>query len=147
MIRALTFLSALLMASSGAFAGEAPVYTGLFSNTGAGGYDPVSYFQAGQPVKGSTEYTTEYEGTSWRFANAENLKLFQADPVRYAPVYGGYCAWAVGHGKLAKGDPLQWSIVDDKLYLNYNDPFKKRWLKDANALIQQGNANWPAVLK
>ncbi len=135
------------MASSASFADEDPIYTGLFSNTGAGGYDPVSYFQAGQPVKGSDEYTTEYKGATWRFANAENLKLFQADPMRYTPVYGGYCAWAVSHGKLAKGDPLQWSIVDGKLYLNYNETFKKRWLKDTKTHIRQGVANWPAVLK
>ena len=77
-----------------ALAGEAATYTARFSNTAVGGYDAVSYFQGGG-VEGSKDHATEYLGAEYRFSSAENLALFEADPGKYAPQYGGYCAWAV----------------------------------------------------
>ena len=82
----------------------------------------------------------------WHFASAENRDRFAASPERYAPQYGGYCAWAVSQGYTASGDPLQWKIVDDKLYLNYDSEVQKKWLKDIPGLITKANQNWPAVL-
>ena len=101
MNRFLMFVTIALLYTTSALASESPVYTGLLSNTGAGGYDTVSYFESGQPTKGSSEYTTQYQGATWRFANAENLARFKENPERFAPVYGGYCAWAVSQGDLA----------------------------------------------
>ncbi len=103
-----------------AFAKDAPVYTGTFSNTAVSGYDTVAYFTQGKPVKGSTEFRTTYNGAEWRFASAANLAKFRANPGRYAPQYGGYCAWAVSQGYTASGDPTVWKVVGGKLYLNYN---------------------------
>lgn len=128
-------------------AGQDQVYTSLFSKFAVGGYDPVAYFALGKPVEGSSEHTYEYKGATWRFSSAENLALFKKDPDRYAPQYGGYCAWAVAQGKTAKGDPLNWSIVDGKLYLNYNDEIQSRWEKDIPGFIEAGNRNWPRVLE
>ena len=81
------------------------------------GYDPVAYHQDGKPVKGSDEYEYTWKGAKWRFASAEHRDLFEADPDRYAPRYGGYCAWAVSQGYTASVNPQNaWSIVEGKLY-------------------------------
>ncbi|MEP3561116.1 MAG: YHS domain-containing (seleno)protein [Marinobacter sp.] len=68
-------------------------------------------------------------------------------PSRFAPAYGGYCAWAVAQGYLAKGDPQHWTIRGDRLYLNYSQSIQDRWLKNPDGFIQQANANWPEVLE
>lgn len=147
MKRLLVFVTFALLFTSNAFPSEPPVYTGLLSNTGAGGYDTVSYFESGEPARGSTRFTASYKGASWRFANAENLRRFQQDPARYVPAYGGYCAWAVSQGYLAKGDPKHWAIRGGRLYLNYDESVQNRWLQDPEGFIQQADANWPAVLQ
>ncbi|SFR54599.1 YHS domain-containing protein [Marinobacter daqiaonensis] len=147
MDRLLTFITITLLFVGNALAGEPPVYTSLLSNTGAGGYDTVSYFESDAPVKGSARHTTEYKGATWRFANADNLARFEADPTRYAPAYGGYCAWAVSQGYLAKGDPKHWAIRDGRLFLNYDEAVQQKWLKDPEGFIRQADANWPTVLE
>ncbi len=147
MTKRLALITFVLCLATGAFAAEPAVYTGLLSNTSAGGYDTVSYFEAGRATKGSSDYTTEFQGATWRFANAENLARFKANPERFAPVYGGYCAWAVAQGYLAKGDPQHWTIRNDRLYLNYSQSIQNRWLKNPDGFIQQANANWPSVLE
>ncbi len=147
MIKILLLLIIGLFTAGNALADEDPVYTGLLSNTGAGGYDTVSYFKTGEPTKGSTKYTTEYMGATWRFSTAENLALFEEDPERFAPAYGGYCAWAVSQGYLAKGDPQHWAIRDRRLFLNYDESVQNRWLKDTEAFIRQADGNWPEVLE
>ncbi len=90
-----------------ALAGKAEIYTGLVSGTGAGGYDVVSY-QSGTPVEGKAEFSTSWKGAEWRFASAANRDTFSAAPEKYAPQFGGYCAWAVSQGYTAKGDPKVW---------------------------------------
>ena len=127
-------------------AAKALFYTGLLSGTAVGGHDPVAYFQHGKPVKGSSRHSTEWKGVTWRFASAENLATFKAAPQRYAPQYGGYCAWAVGQGYTAKGDPNQWTVVDGKLYLNYSAGVRETWRQDIQGNIAKANANWPEVL-
>lgn len=129
-----------------AFAKDAPVYTGTFSNTAVSGYDTVAYFTQGKPVKGSTEFRTTYNGAEWRFASAANLAKFRANPGRYAPQYGGYCAWAVSQGYTASGDPTVWKVVGGKLYLNYNQEIGAKWSKNIPGFIRAGDANWPKVL-
>lgn len=146
MNRPCMLMAIALLFTASAMASEPPVYTGLLSNTGAGGYDTVSYFETGQPTKGASDYTAEYQGATWRFASAENLARFKDNPERYAPAYGGYCAWAVSQGYLAKGDPEHWSIRDGRLYLNYNQAVQDRWLKDTDGFIRQADVNWPKVL-
>jgi len=125
---------------------KAPIYTSLFNNTAVSGYDAVSYFQDSGPVEGKKDFSTEYEGATWLFSSQENLDIFKAEPTKYAPQYGGYCAYAVGVGSTAKGDPLQWYIEDDKLYLNINKSIRKKWLDDIDNYIKTGDENWPKVL-
>ena len=121
---------------------EAPVYTGLFSNTALQGYDPVAYFTEGKPVKGSKDFTADYMGATFQFASAANRDAFQADPAKYAPQYGGYCAWAMADGKYAKGDADFWKIVDGKLYLNYNAGIQKKWNADVPGFIEKADTHW-----
>jgi len=111
------------------------------------GTDPVTYFSEGKPVTGSAEYTTDWNGATWHFASAENRDLFVGDPERYAPQYGGFCAWAVAEkGKLYSTQPKNWSIVNDKLYLNYNNNIQAKWEKNISGFITEGDRRWPEIL-
>ena len=110
-----------------AMAMTAPIYTGLFDKVAVSGYDPVAYFRTNMPVKGSSEFKAEHQGAEFHFADAADLAAFKADPARYAPQYGGYCAWAVSQGGTASADPKVWRIVDGKLYLNYSKSVGQKW--------------------
>ncbi|MEM6355700.1 MAG: YHS domain-containing (seleno)protein, partial [Pseudomonadota bacterium] len=90
-----------------ATAAEDPVYQS-FLGTAIDGTDPVAYFTEGKPVEGSSDFTHEWNGATWRFSSAENRDLFAGDPEKYAPQYGGYCAWAVAQGYTASTDPEAW---------------------------------------
>ena len=111
------------------------------------GYDPVAYFTAGKPVKGNKKYKVEWNDAKWLFSSQENADLFKADPSKYAPQYGGYCAYAVSQGITASIDPDAWAIVDGKLYLNYSQSVQKRWDADRPTYIADADKNWPEILK
>jgi len=123
-----------------------PIYTGTFSSLALKGHDPVAYFTEGRPALGSKQFEHEWNGATWRFASARHRDLFRADPERYAPQYGGYCAYAVAHGGTAPGDPEVWKIVDDKLYLNVNRDIAQEWAKDIPGFIATADAKWPGIL-
>ncbi|MEM8797758.1 MAG: YHS domain-containing (seleno)protein [Pseudomonadota bacterium] len=111
------------------------------------GYDPVAYFTDGKPVKGSNSLTTEWNGAKWSFASAENLATFEAAPAKYAPAFGGYCAWAVANGYVASTVPEAWDIVDGRLYLNFSLNVRTRWRVDVPGHVRSGNRNWPQIRK
>ncbi len=138
-------LSLVLFTTQSAFAKQ-PIYTSIFSSAAVSGYDPVAYFTEGTPVKGSDAFTTEHQGADWYFSSAKNLAAFKANPNLYAPQYGGYCAWAVAMNTTAKGDPLQWHIQNDKLYLNVNAEIRAEWLADIDNMITRADTNWPKVV-
>lgn len=123
---------------------------GLFNrisgNLGAKGYDVVAYQTLGKPTPGSAQFEQAHGGVTWRFANAEHLALFKADPATYLPQYGGFCSWAVAQGKLADIDPVHgWKVVDGKLYLNYSASVQKSWAADIPGFIAKANVNWPKL--
>ena len=122
-----------------------PINATFFGDVAIEGTDPVAYFTEGRPVEGTKAHSLEYMGATWRFASAENKAAFEADPEKYAPQYGGYCAWAVSQGYTAGIDPDAWTIVEGKLYLNYNESVMKTWLADRDALIDRADANWPGL--
>jgi YHS domain-containing protein len=146
LIVALGLAFAALAPAAPALAEQAPVHTGLFSNVAVGGYDPVAYFTDGHPVRGSAQFKTTYQGFEYRFASAEHLAAFRANPTHYLPQYGGYCAWAVAQDRTAPGDPNYWRIVDGKLYLNYNAEIQHRWEANTSGFIRDANSHWPSVL-
>lgn len=129
-----------------AFAAQPTHYTGLVKGVAVGGYDPVAYFTQKTAVPGRPDITARHDGVEWRFASPEHRTLFLANPARYIPQYGGYCAWAVSQGYTAKGDPRAWTVVGDKLYLNYDKGVQKDWEKDIPGHVRKGDANWPKVL-
>lgn len=110
------------------------------------GYDPVAYFTQGKPILGDPAFEVEHEGVRWRFANAEHARAFEAEPARYMPRFGGYCAWAVAaKGEAYPVDPMAWKIVDGALYLNFNADIQAAWEKDIPGFIREGRENWPQV--
>lgn len=122
-----------------------PINSTTFGGLAVDGYDPVAYFTAGKPMEGSKEFSFEWRGATWRFASAANRDLFAAAPEKYAPQYGGYCAWAVSQGYTADADPQAWKIVDGRLYLNYDKKVQATWEKDTALLIRKADENWPKL--
>jgi YHS domain-containing protein len=106
------------------------------------GYDAVAYFTQGKAVKGSKKFSAQYLGKKWRFSSQEHKVLFEASPDKYAPQYGGYCAFAIANDKLAPIDPQAFTVVNNKLYLNYSKSVRKRWAKDIPGYIADGDENW-----
>lgn len=123
-----------------------PVNKSFFGGVAIDGYDPVAYFTDGEPVEGKKGFSHAWNGATWRFASAEHRDLFAAEPERYAPQYGGYCAWAVARGKTAGIDPEAWKIVDGKLYLNYSKKIQRRWEQDIAGNIMAADESWPELL-
>lgn len=123
-----------------------PTYTALFSDTAIRGYDTVAYFTEGKPVEGDAKYSTTYSEAKWLFASQENLDLFLAEPEKYAPQYGGYCAYAVSQNKTASIKPELFTIVDGKLYLNYSKSINQKWSADKANFIRLADKNWPKLL-
>jgi hypothetical protein len=111
------------------------------------GYDAVGYFSEGKPVPGDPKHVHEWMGARWRFASASNLGLFKANPVKYAPQYGGYCAYGVSQGHLVGIEPDKFKILDGKLYLNYDADVQATWLKDPAGYVRQADARFKALLK
>lgn len=109
------------------------------------GYDVVAYFTEHKAVKGLKEFTTLHAGEAWYFASAENLKTFKVSPEKYVPQFGGYCAYGMSRGYKAKTDPEAWTIVEDKLYLNYNLEVRNIWNEKQREFINKANSNWPTV--
>ncbi len=136
---------ALTLLSAVANADQPAVFTGR-GEFAIRGYDTVAYHTEEKPVKGNNNYTAQYNGASWRFASADNRDIFLTDPEKWAPKYGGYCAWAVSNNYTASTDPDAWSIVDNTLYLNYSRSVRKKWSKDIPGNIRKADANWPEVL-
>ena len=114
-------------------------------NAAIGGYDAVAYFKEGKPVKGLTEFSVSYKGATWLFANKANADVFKATPENYAPQYGGYCAYGCSQGHKAKTSPDAWTIVDGKLYLNYNKDVRTKWRESEKERIDKADKNWPGL--
>jgi YHS domain-containing protein len=136
-----------------ALAAQPPINTlkdsilGGHGDAAINGYDTVAYFTENKPVKGSDAFTTEYMGAKWKFASKANLELFKADPAKYAPQYGGYCAYGVSQGHLVKVEPDKFTVLDGKLYLNYDAGVQATWIKDPKGYNKLADEKFPALLK
>ena len=125
------------------FAQKAEVFNP--SNEAIRGYDPVAYFTEGKPVKGNEKLSYQWKNANWFFATKQNLDLFTKNPEKYAPQYGGYCAYGLSEGHKAPTDPNAWTIVDGKLYLNYSLDVKEKWKQDQKQRIVKADKNWPQL--
>lgn len=112
------------------------------------GYDPVAYFTEGRPMKGTKHYAYDWLGATWYFANAKHRDLFKADPIKYAPQYGGHCSRGAYAGKIFAGNPTAWRIINGKLYLFYSERTLAKFDKDSagqKGQIDKADANWPKL--
>jgi YHS domain-containing protein len=109
------------------------------------GYDPVAYFKESKPVKGQAQLSYTWKQAKWHFTSQQNLEDFKRNPEKFAPQFGGYCAYGMAEGHKAPTSPDAWTILDDKLYLNYNKNVKELWDKDRPGNIEKANKNWPTV--
>jgi YHS domain-containing protein len=111
------------------------------------GHDPVAFFKDNKPVRGKDDLRFEYKGSTFVFANADNRAAFAADPEKYAPQYGGYCAFGTARGYKADIDPATFTVIDGRLYLNYNTQVQREWAADRARFIRQADERWPTVTK
>ena len=126
------------------------VMAGAFNETNGvaiEGFDPVAYMSEKKAVKGSAEFTRVFKGSVFQFKSAENRDAFSANPQKFAPQYDGYCAYGVSRGYKAATSPDAFTVVNGKLYLNYNNEVKTMWTKDMPGLIDKADSNWAAVEK
>ncbi len=115
------------------------------STPGISGYDPVAYFTEGKATKGSGYHVAEHEGITYVFANQEHRDMFMANPEKYVPAYGGYCAYGVAVGKKFVSDPEAWKIVKGILYLNLDKDIQNKWAQDIPGYITKAEANWETI--
>jgi len=106
------------------------------------GYDPVAYFTAGEPTPGKPEFEAVFDRARYRFASGENMALFESDPERYAPQYGGSCTMGMSFGMKVEADPMMWRIIDDKLYVFAGETGPEHADEDASAMIEKADSNW-----
>jgi YHS domain-containing protein len=151
--RSLLAGSSALLFSLASRAAQPPVNTlknsifGGRTDTAINGYDTVAYFTANKAVMGKDAYSLDWMGAKWKFASQANLDLFKANPEKYAPQYGGYCAYGVAQGYLVKVEPEQFTVRDGKLYLNYDADVQAMWLKDPAGYIKTADTQFPALLQ
>ncbi len=140
------WIAAFCLALPSSAAAIAPVYS-TYLGGAIRGYDPVAYFTEKKPVQGKSAFSHKWKGATWYFASGKNRDLFRAAPEKYAPRYGGYCAYAVSQGYTASIVPEAWKIVDGKLYLNYSKSVQRTWEQDIPGYIASADKNWPRILK
>lgn len=153
-------LAALALSSAVIVGAVVPASAGADVNTATGlvlangkpapglavhGYDVVAYHTAGKPVRGDAKFAIVHNEATYRFASEDNLNAFKANPAKYEPAYGGYCAFGVSVGAKFDGDPNYWKIVDGKLYLNLDNGIQQKWLSDVPAAIKKADATWPSI--
>jgi YHS domain-containing protein len=111
------------------------------------GYDPVAFFSQNTPVKGKPEFKSTDQGATYYFASAENKALFDKEPAKYEPAFGGYCAYGVSRNKLVEIDPEASQVVDGRLLLQYSKSVRDNFNKDTQGNLAKANANWPGLVE
>ncbi len=111
------------------------------------GYDPVAYFTDGKPVRGNASFTSVLGGARYQFASADHKTLFDANPAKYAPAFGGYCAYGASKGHAAPTSPDAWQILNDRLILNYDRDVQGLFNQDRAGNLKQADANWPGIVQ
>lgn len=134
------------LVSALAHAGAPEVNLGHFNKLAMNGYDVMTYWRGGKPLEGKKEISASYNGATWVFISEENRARFLENPAKYAPQYGGYCAYAASRNAVADVDPFAWRIWKDKLYLNYSSRVRRQWASDIDENIAKANKFWPKLL-
>lgn len=140
-------ISITLLFSVSAFAADDPIETGTFNNYAIYGYDTVAYFTQNKAVKGDKKIAYEWRKAEWHFSSQENLEMFKNDPEKYAPQYGGYCAYAMSDGRLVGVDEDAFTILDGQLYMNYSKSVMKEWRSNSKQFIEEADALYPTLVE
>lgn len=135
----------VLLAAPMASAG--PALVSSHEGLAAEGQDVVTFFSSDGPVAGVQSHAIMWRGAIWRFASAQNLALFEANPHAYAPQFGGYCAYALSQGIVKRGDPGLFVISDGRLFLLNNPRALARWQAEQDKLLIKAEGHWPRILK
>lgn len=135
----------ILVLFSAAVSAQHPVYRATLDGPAIGGYDTVAYFTVGEAVPGSADFQVRWRDTDWYFSNEKHRALFEADPERYAPQFGGYCAYGVAKQHLYKVDPHAFTVVDGKLYLNNTLTIQSKWQSQPRHFIRLAEGLWPQL--
>ena len=146
LLRIVIATSAITLVSASLLARAAPSINVSRGNLAVHGYDVVAYAVTGTAARGHVEFEYRWQNAVWRFVTAAHRDEFARAPERYAPQFGGYCAWAVSRGYTADVDPEAWKIVEGKLYLNYSKRVQRMWEQDIPGNIAKATANWPGAL-
>jgi YHS domain-containing protein len=133
--------AALMMMSACSNESDVPLTVNV-TEIAINGFDPVSYFNADRPAKGTEEFEYTWKDVTYQFSSKDNLELFKSNPAKYAPQYGGYCAFAMSRGDYSRINPESYAIVNDKLYLTYNRDIKNAWLQDKENYISMADRIW-----
>ena len=144
MKRLVLSLAVVVLLCDSSIAQKSPVF--IHSGKAIRGYDPVSFFLDGKPIPGKEELTWNWNSANWYFSDQAHLDSFKLNPERYAPQYGGYCAYGVYEGHKAPTDPNAWRIVDGKLYLNYSLKVRELWNDKKEEKIIIANSNWSGII-
>lgn len=139
----LSFFSVLVMTAGSLYAQKSAVF--VSDGKAIRGYDPVAYFTAGKPAKGTDQFVYTWNNAKWYFSSQKNLDLFKAHPEKYAPQYGGYCAYGLSRGYKASIVPEAWTIDNGKLYLNYSLSVREDWDKNRKERIAKADKYWPEI--
>ncbi|MNX71643.1 hypothetical protein D3C86_1029680 [compost metagenome] len=102
----------------------------------------MAFFKNAEPIKGKDSISYTWKDVKWLFVNRENMESFKADPERFAPQYGGYCAYGTADGHKAPTQTETWTIIDKKLYFNYSNKVKELWNTDQKRFIEKADKNW-----
>ena len=140
-LRCATLALSLSLCSAASLAGEFHEKNGVAIQ----GFDLVAYFTEGKPVRGSPDHQAVYKGSTFHFSSQANRDAFAADPTRYAPQYGGFCAFGTAGGYKAATHPSAFTIVGNRLYLNYNEAVQKKWRADVAGYVKSADGKWPDV--
>lgn len=143
-MKKISFIAAgILLVALSATAQQSPVFEK--SDKAIRGYDPVAYFTQNKPVPGKEEFVYSWNNSNWYFSSQLNLNLFKTNPEKYAPQYGGYCAYGLSNGYKASTVPEAWTIENGKLYLNYSIKVREMWDKNRQERIEKADKYWPGI--
>jgi YHS domain-containing protein len=137
----------LLLAAISAFAQTKSLLNLDKAGVAIQGYDPVAFFTDNKPVKGDAKFPVRHNGATYLFASKEHRDAFKADPTKYEPGFGGYCAYGVSRGKLVEIDVEAFQIVAGKLLLQYSKGVREDFNKDSTGNLSKANANWPGLVE
>ncbi|MEM7429626.1 MAG: YHS domain-containing (seleno)protein [Pseudomonadota bacterium] len=138
---------AFLSIAGAANAQTSEINLGYFNKLAMNGYDVMTYWRGGKPLEGQKGISAQHRGATWVFVSRENREEFLSNPAKYAPQYGGYCAYAASQNAVADVDPFAWRIWKDKLYLNYSPRVRRTWASDIDENIKKADGYWPGLLK